>query len=178
MANRNIRVVKATKEEKRIKEGVNTAKQIKELVIIVLVVSGIFLLIYLLTIGANKLGWFDEHYSKPAIQDATISYETIEAGTILNRSENEYYVAIYNFKENSMYIEALISSFKSNEDNTKIYKVDLSDGLNRSIVSDTTVTNVDKVSDLKISDSTLLLVRNGKIIESYIGMQEIENVLK
>ena len=178
MTKKNVRYVKTVKSEKRKSEEVSASKQIKELLIIILIVAIVFGLIYFLTVGANKLGWFDNHYNKPAVQEATISYETIQVGTILNRSESSYYVALYDSKNNSMYIETLIDSYKSKEGATKIYSVDLSEGLNRSIISDVAVTDVNNVSDLRINDTTLLYIRNGKIVQSYIGINEIETVLK
>lgn len=159
-------------------EEVKTSKQIKELVIIALVVAGIFLLIWLMTVGANKMGWFDERYTKPAVPEAVISYENIEVGTILDRAENEYYVVLADLSKNAMNIETLISAYKSKENATKVYTVDLSEGLNRSVVGEEANTNVTKVSDLKVNDTTLLHIRNGKITASYIGEENIETILK
>ena len=151
---------------------------VKEFTVVISVITGAFLLVYGLTVGANKLGWFDPHYIKPDIETPVISYENIEAGTILNREENDYYVVLADMSNNSKYITEVINEYNKKENKIKLYKVDLSEGLNRSIVSDTSNLIVSNLADLKVSDTSLLRVTNHKIVNAYSGVDNIENILK
>ena len=46
---------------------------VKGAIILVSVLTFVVILIYGLTIGAQKLGWFNEGYNKPEISNAVIS---------------------------------------------------------------------------------------------------------
>lgn len=162
--------------EEEIKE--QNKKVIKEFVIITGVIAVVFAIIYLLTVGAGKLGWFDTHYTKPAIEEATISYENIQVGTILNRSGLNYYVVLSDMSKDSMHIKSLIDNYKNKENAKKIYIVDLSDGLNSSVISDTNNLLVDNVANLKVKDTSLIEVRLHKIVNAFIGLDNIEDILK
>lgn len=154
-------------------------KQIKEFIVVALIIAVVFIVVYLLTLGANKIGWFDPHYTKPAVSAAEISYEDILAGTILTRSDYEYYVAIADFEEDfTMYLESLIDDYRKKEGALTLYTVDLSEGLNSYLISKESSTLVNNVKDLKINDQTLLHIKNGKVTESFVGIDNIETVLK
>lgn len=56
--------------------------------------------------------------------------------------------------------------------------VDLSDELNKSIISDTNNTKAKKASELKVKDLTLLKITNGKIEKYITGIENIETELK
>ena len=59
--------------------------ELKGLGKILLILVGAFIVMYLITLSANKAGLFDPGYNKPEVSDAVISYENIMAGTIFNR---------------------------------------------------------------------------------------------
>ncbi len=151
---------------------------IKGLIIIIIVLVVLVGLVYLLTVGAQKLGWFNEHYTKPEVQEAVISYENINAGTIFDRSDNEYYVAIADFSDkNNIYLDSLISKYKEKEDSLPVYVVDLSDGLNSSIKSEENNTFATKVSELKVKDNTLIKITNGNNAGYLVGDESIKSEL-
>ncbi len=109
------------KKEKK-KTETNDLGDIKKLTIIVLVILVIFGLVYLLTLGANKLGLFEEHYKSPETTESVIGYERIPAGTILNRETGEYYVLVSDFSQNkSVYLESLYSTYNKKETKLNIY---------------------------------------------------------
>ena len=60
-----------------------TRKFIKDFIVLVIVLISVFGMVYLLTVGARKLGWFDERYTAPSVDEASISYEYIEASSVL-----------------------------------------------------------------------------------------------
>lgn len=172
-------MAKVSKQNLNKKEIVEEEKlPVKEFILVVGVITVVFLAIYFLTVGAGKLGWFDTHYTKSPVEEAVISYENIEVGTMLNRQENDYYVVLADMSKNSMYISSVISMYKEKENVIPLYIVDLSEGLNRSVVSDTTVLSVKDISNLKVSDTSLVRVTNKTITETYTGVDNIEKVLK
>ena len=98
-------------------KNVTSEMDIKGLIIIVCVLVVIAVVAYLLTVGAQKLGWFDEGYYKPEVPEAVISYDNINAGTIFNRKDKEYYVLIADFSDKeSVYVNSLGSLYKEKED--------------------------------------------------------------
>lgn len=159
------------------KEKTNDLSELKGLGKIIIVLSIIFIVMYLLTIGATKLGWFETGYTKPSVSESVISYEKIIAGSILDKKDKEYYVAIADFS-NNMYYSSIISTYKDKEDKLPIYYVDLSDELNKSIISNEDNTKAKSVSELKVKDLTLIKVSNNKISKYITGISNIENELK
>lgn len=171
--------VSAKKQEKPevTKEEV-TSKVVKDFVVLVIVIMGVFGLVYLLTVGAGKIGWFDQRYTAPSIEEANISYDIIEAGTMFNRSEENYYVVIGDFSTNNMYIDSLIGAYKEKEGAKKVYKVDLSNGINAFLKGEEAKTTSSNVNKLSINDFTLIEVKNGVNAYSVVGTDEIANILK
>lgn len=64
------------------KEKTNDLSELKGLGKIILILASAFIIMYLLTLGATKLGWFDTSYTKPNVEEAVISYEKIMAGSV------------------------------------------------------------------------------------------------
>ena len=161
------------------KTETNDLKDIKKLTIIVLVILVIFGLVYLLTLGANKLGLFEEHYKNPETTESVISYEKIPAGTILNRETGEYYVLISDFSQNkSAYLESLYNAYNKKKTKLNMYIVDLSDELNKSIIGEKDNKDAKTISELSIKSSTLLKVNNKKIVKYLTNLEDIDNELK
>lgn len=145
-------------------------------ILLILVVA--FIAMYLITLGANKAGLFDPGYNKPEVGDAVISYENIMAGIIFNR-EGNYYVAILDSNDKmNTYYESVISNYQKKEDKTPLYVVDLSDELNKSIIGEEDNIKASSLSDMSVKSSTLLLIKNGKIVKYIIDMDTIESELK
>ena len=100
------------------------------------------------------------------------------AGTIFNR-EGNYYVAILDSKDKmNTYYESVISNYQKKEDKTPLYVVDLSDELNKSIIGKEDNIKASSLSDMSVKSSTLLLIKNGKIVKYIIDMDTIESELK
>lgn len=164
--------------KKQEKQKVNTS-ELKSLIIIVLVISIVFILIYLLTLGADKMGLFETSYVKPEVGEAVISYENISAGTILDRAEKEYYVAIGDFGVNkNITYRSELSIYSNKEDSLPVYIVDLSDEINSGIIGDKDNKNAKTVKDLSIANNTLLYVKDGKISKYIVGIDDITKELK
>ena len=76
------------------------------------------------------------------------------------------------------YYESVISNYQKKEDKTPLYVVDLSDELNKSIIGKEDNIKASSLSDMSVKSSTLLLIKNGKIVKYIIDMDTIESELK
>ena len=143
--------------------------------LLVVVIS--FLIVYLIVLILGKKGVFEAGYTKPEIKESTISYEDISAGSVFDMNENEYYVIFskFNSKVYNIYIYNLLNTYSKD---TKIYKVNLSDGINKSIISETSNKKATKSSELAISTDTLIKIKNKKIVLYVEGEDEIGAELK
>lgn len=163
---------------KKVKNTVKDELDIKGAIILVLVLTGIVLVMYGLTIGAQKLGWFDLRYVKPEVQAATISYENILAGTIFNRQDEEYYVMIADFSgDENIYLSSLGNLYNKKTDKLNLYFVDLGNLMNKSIIGETSNPSAQEVANLSISEPTLILVKNGRNTKYIPGIDNIKTEL-
>ncbi len=160
------------------KKKVNEEMDVKGLVIITVVLCVLVLLIYLLTLGAQKLGWFNEGYVSKEVTNAVISYEKINAGTVFKRSDSEYYVFIADLKsDKSIYSSTLVDIYKNKEGSIPLYIVDLSEGLNKFIISEENNYNANNASELKVKDNTLIKIQNGARVSYVTGDDAIKSEL-
>lgn len=165
MVNKN---VKKYNEEINVREGI----------ILVGVLTIVVLVIYLLTLGAQKIGLFDEGYTKPEISAAVISYDTIMAGSLFNKTENEYYVLAADFSDNqNLHLSSIGASYSKKENHLPIYSLDLNNHFNKGIVGDTSNPSAQTVKEIKISEPTLIYIKNGKNYRYIVGIDNIKNEL-
>lgn len=163
---------------KKVKNTIKDEMDIKGAIILVLVLTGVVLVMYLLTVGAQKLGWFDLRYVKPEVQTATISYDNILAGTIFNRQSGEYYVMIADFSsDDNIYLSSLGSSYNKKEDKLNLYSVDLGNLMNKSIIGETSNPSAQSVESLSINEPTLILVKDGRNSKYIPGVENIKTEL-
>lgn len=91
----------------------------------------------------------------------------IIASDTFKQSNSEYKVIFFSQNEVSDNLKSLISSYDSSSDGIKLYKVNIDETINKSVVSDESNPNAKTFSDLKINDVTLITISNG-VISSYI----------
>lgn len=112
-------------------------------------------------------------------EETTIQYEEIIAGQILNRNQDEYYVLLFNFTDTfASYYLSLKDTYVENDDALPFYIVDLEKHVNESIVAtdeNEYKANVSNISDLKVTNPTILKVKNHKVVKNITGR---ENILK
>lgn len=169
---------KKKRERKNKQEIINKKENnIKTLIITSSGVIAFILLFYLANLGLTKLGAFEEGYTKPVAEEKEISYEEILAGNVFNRPYNTYYCLFdtYGDLTNNVYIEYLLSS---KEYKNKIYKVDLSSPMNKTIVSEEINKKATKPSELKINNITLIKIEKGKISTYLVGDTKITTYLE
>jgi hypothetical protein len=146
-------------------------KEIRNLIIITVVVIALALGLYFLT---------DKVLSKDTTSDtiADIDYTTCLIGNMFNRPYDEYYVFAFSSEdENASNYSSLISTYEKKDKALKIYKVDLDDNFNKSAVSETSNKKPANASDVKIKNSALIHIKNGKVVNYYESSSDYEKVL-
>lgn len=175
----NIKVIKKPikKETKKI-ENNKLDGEILSFIKIALGVGVVVLIVFGATILMNKLGVFDEGYTKPEKGEIIISYEDATVGTIFNRPDAEYYVIFDDFTENpNQYLTSILFRYSNEEETLPIYKVDMSNGFNTKYAGEQGNPSAQKVEDIKINGVTLIKIVNGKNVKYIEGTTNIENEL-
>ena len=165
------------KETKKI-ENNKLDGEILSFIKIALGVGVVVLIVFGATILMNKLGVFDEGYTKPERGEIIISYEDATVGTIFNRPDTEYYVIFDDFTENpNQYLTSILFRYSNEEETLPIYKVDMSNGFNTKYAGEQGNPSAQKVEDIKINGVTLIKIVNGKNVKYIEGTTNIENEL-
>lgn len=167
-------VQNSTKKIKNIDKKVLSEEQseFKRLIIIVIVVLVFISAIYFITVK------FVVNKNKDANETETtkISYDTVSVGMIFNRPYDEYYVVIYDFNTtDASYLEALVSNSSTKEDSIKAYSCDLSNSLNSKYASKDgkANTNAKSIEEFSFGETTLLHIKNGKVVEYIDGTKNV-----
>ncbi len=157
------------------KEYLNSKKglpsEVKKTIIIVVVAAVLLAFMYFLTnLILSKDVTDEERVTENAIQ-----YDEILAGESFNQ-DGEYYVIYYDSSDSYSSISSLISSYQLNSTDTKLYSVDLANGMNKKYITDGDVVTTN-ASSLKVKDTTLLKFENGKVTDTITDITEITNFL-
>ena len=144
--------------------------EVKKTIIIILVAAVLLVGMYFLTtIILSK----DNEEEK--IMENAIQYDEILAGESFNQN-GVYYVIYYDSTDEYSTISSLISSYQLNNTDTKLYSVDLSNGMNKKYVTDGDIVTLD-ASSLRVKDNTLLKFSNGEVSEVITDTSEITSFL-
>ena len=143
----------------------------KTIIIIVVAVVLLVGMYFLTTVILNK-----DSDDNSKITENAIQYDEILAGESFNQSEDEYYVIYYDSSNEYSVISSLISSYQLNNSDTKLYSVDLADGMNKKYVTDGNIVT-DNASSLRVKDTTLLKFNNGEVSEVITDTNEITSFL-
>lgn len=169
-----LKVKPMKRERNKNKEVTSDQDKIKSslftLIGVLVFIGGVYGLVLLMENG----GLFEEGYTKPTKDAVEISSEYISAGSTFTRDMNEYYVLFDDFSslKNDSYISYLVG-----KSDIKVYKVDMSKPENKEYSSDSSNPNARNASDLKISDITLIRIKNGKIVNYIESSSKIEEYL-
>ena len=121
----------------------------------------IFGLMYLFTTLVNK----GDKY-KRTNNAGEIQYDSIIIGTMLNRADAEYYVLITDKSTmDNLTVISKASNYKNGAGNLPIYTADLSLEFNKNFISGESHYNEDNLDDFTVKGTTLVKVKNGKIIK-------------
>jgi hypothetical protein len=153
--------------EKELAEEDNDMKRLIKIFIGVIACLAVFYLIFAFFHG--------ELFKKSEKEKETIQNVEIMAGNLLNRDESEYYVLLYKFDgDNEKLCSGIYNVYTSKESTTKMYKVNLSSGLNKDYMTDKEAEiNTSSIEGLKVIDATLLKVKDGKVVETISGRDKL-----
>lgn len=150
---------------KKINNTSMNSDEVGRLIKMVVIVTVIFLVFYVITLIVTK-----EKEVEKEKTPATIQYEEILLGNILNQSSDNYYVLVFDEDdEYTIYYETKLSSQK-----TKHYTVNIDNPLNKKFIDEKSNLNVSNIKDLKVSQSTLFEIKNKKIVNTYEGNKIVE----
>lgn len=169
----NNKKVEERKTENQSNEMINLLK-------IVLIVTGIMLVFYGLTLLVTKKSEdvLENKDTKEQVQKTEIQYKNIMIGTMLNHG-GTYYVLIEEKDDNRIAeYDSLITTIESSEDAPRIYKANLTDSFNKNYLGKEQNYYVENLKDFKVTGTTLIKVKDGKIEVAKDTYDSIKNTLK
>lgn len=176
------------KEEKKAKEStrellnntsIGSSNEMSKLVKIVLIVTGIMIIFYGITlIATNQADKASSDNQSDEEKAATeIQYENIMIGTMLNHG-GTYYVLIEQKDDNrTAEYESIITTIESSEDAPTIYKANLTDSFNKVYLGKEQNYYVDNIADFRVTGTVLVTVVDGKIDSVKDNYDDIKNQL-
>lgn len=163
---------KNTKKSNPVKVSASSDNELGKLIKLVIIVTLIFLVFYVITIFVNK-----KEEEKKTDTPATIQYDEILIGNILNQPNDSYYVLIQDTEDLDVSIyNAYISVYKKLSDAKRVYTATLNNPLNNRFVGEEVVYDVSNVKDLRFNKTAFVKVEKGKIIDYYDG-DDIKTIL-
>lgn len=175
-----MKIAKLRKREEEKKVDMSESYSMKSMIkilFVLLLVFGVFYLITFFVVSAPE----PEDNNSVVVLDST----KITLSQLLNRKESDYYViATKASLYQSSYVETnyvefynnYINEYKQKENSLAFYYVDLDDALNKKYLSEE-LNITDEISELKLNDETLFKITNGKIEKTYVGKDEILDLL-
>lgn len=158
---------------------ISTDNEMTKLIILILIVAVIFAIFYVVTLFVTKKNDNSNQLDDNKITEVVIDYSKILVGSILSQKSSEYYVLIC-FKDDNyvdLYKSYLENMYKVKEDSVPFYYVDANNTLNNEYISDTSNLNVTDVRKFRFSQTTLLRIKDGKVISTYEGHDNITGKL-
>ena len=114
-------------------------------------------------------------FSRKNTEVPEIDNSKVVCGTLFTRSEEEYYVFAYYYDDNNNPIYASLA--KNYSGDITLYTMNLNSGFNKTCIGDTTnISN--NLDELKLSNMTLLHIKNSNIVESFQDTNKIKELLK
>lgn len=112
----------------------------------------------------------EEETKLPSIQN-----EEILANNTFKKADGEYLVVFYDFdKIENEFLSSLINDYRS-KNKLAIFKVDISKFINKEFIADES--NL-KEEDLKIKETTLLYIKDNKLVEAHESLKATQDYLK
>lgn len=170
-------------KDKKVKVKYNTAEQeeiLKFLIVIVLVMIAVGAIYVATRIFVTKDFFKTETKTNEVAPDVDINYSVAIMGQIFNRPYDEYYVAIYDSKNDdySYDMSSLVRNYNAKEKHLHIYTVDLSNKLNDGYYDPEKVNvNAKSLSEMKVGDITLLKIRKGKVNKYIVDLSKMQQEL-
>lgn len=151
------------------KSNTNSDMEYSKVIKITIGVVVVLALVYFVTALATGEIKFNNK-KKVEETETNIQYEEIIAGQILNRNDKDYYVLLFNFTDTyASYYLSIKDTYVKKDKALPVYIVDLEKDINKGIVAEDSKnikTYVDNVNSLKVSNPTLIRIKDHKIVQS------------
>jgi len=143
---------------------------------VVLIVTGIMLVFYGITVIATKKADEVTNNNEEKVK-TEIQYENLMIGAMLNM-DGTYYVLIEEEKDNRLgEYETLVQTIKANEDADKIYYAKLNDIFNSDYLGKEKNYSSD-MTKFKVTGTTLIKIKDHKIDDTYDSYESIKSKLQ
>mgnify|MGYP004469516031 CR=1 FL=1 len=151
-------------------------EEIIRFIVILIIVIAFVLGIYFFTKNIVKKTKID---TTENVTEGQIDYSKVTVGTMLNKSDETYYVIVYNSEDiQSPIYSTIASKYSENEKSLPIYTCDLANTLNKDYVAqEESNPKATKIEELAFKEFTLLKIKNGKINKYIEGLDSIRSEL-
>ena len=172
---RELKRKQAKRDGKNVREvqKINKDKPLspKTFITIMIVLIIFFVMLYILTgiFVTKEIKWFDK---KETEEQVTTIKNKILAAETLKQTEETYYVYYYDTTDEDSEVSSVINTLTD-----KVYRVDLNDGFNSNFIGEPSGVTSD-ISNLKVSNPTVVKVVAEQITEFHSGKDEIKIALK
>jgi len=155
------------------KESVDKPLSPKTLGFILVILLLFFVILYILTglFITKELNWFGINDGNEEDEVSNIENKILATDS-LRQVEEEYYVYYYDTTDEDTEVSNVLYLVSET-----VYRVDLNDGFNSNFVGEPSGI-VENISDLKVSNPTVIKVSSEKIVEFYSGAEEIKIALQ
>lgn len=110
---------------------------------------------------------------------ASIQYDKVLIGTMLQQKRDEYYVLIGDSKDqNYTLYNTYLDTYAKKDGALKVYTVDLSDPFNKEFIGEEENIIVDDMSDFRVTGITIVKVEHGEITSYSSGKDDVMTTLK
>ena len=147
------------------------------LLIVVLMVTCIYFLTRIFV--TKDLGKKNNTTDTEEVIEGSVNYNVASVGQILNRPYDTYYVMVYDAGGEYAYdVSTILSMYSLNEKAKHVYRVDLSNYLNKEFYDkENENVNATSVDEFKFGDITLLYIKNGKVAKYITDLSKIKTEL-
>lgn len=152
------------------------AKEVKRFIIILFGIIVLVLGVYVVTKALSK----DDDSNGREVTAGEIDYDIVSVGTILNKSDKEYYVIVYDGTvSEAVYYSALVNIYMNKEGSLPVYFCNLNNTLNKEyyVGNENSNKKAQKTSEFAFGDLTLLKIKNGKITKYIEALDTIKEEL-
>lgn len=173
---RELRRKEAKRNGKNVREVQKLNKEkpmtMKTFITIIVTLIVFFIILYILTgiFITKDIKWFEKKDTTDTTEN-TISNKILGVDS-LRQAEEEYYVYYYDTTNENSDINSIVNSLSE-----KVYRVDLHDDFNSNLIGEPSG-EVSDISQLKVSDPTIIKVVSSTITEFYNGIEQIKATLK
>lgn len=162
------------KKTKKVKEIKYRSEEQQEIIRFIVILTSIFILVGIVY-GVSKIFIKDNKSDQgETVTPGVVNYDLVTVGTMFNRPEEEYYVAIYDRnRKDAVVFSAIINKYTNEEKANHVYFCDLDSFFNKDYIAKDGKSNpkAKVMSELSLGEFTFVKIKNGKIV-TYLETKE------